>query len=228
MLQIADLTRSYGEKEVLSIPSFGFVTGEVHGIVGLNGSGKTTFLNALYGFGRSKNARVIYENMPMDHTNTAFLEAENYFYPGITGHEYLALFQGKDTTTTIDGVNELLEVPLDELISTYSTGMRKKLALLGILKLDRPVLLLDEPMNGLDLAAVRVLEAIVRKLVEHERTVFITSHVLGPLIAICKQIHLLQDGMFLRTFEQREMDQLEAALFADLDKRTEETIGRVM
>ena len=106
--------------------------------------------------------------------------------------------------------------------------MRKKLALLGILKLDRPVLLLDEPMNGLDLAAVRVLEAIVRKLVEHERTVFITSHVLGPLIAICKQIHLLQDGMFLRTFEQREMDQLEAALFADLDKRTEETIGRVM
>ena len=150
MLQITDLTRSYGEKEVLSIPSFGFVTGEVHGIVGLNGSGKTTFLNALYGFGRSKNARVIYENMPMDHTNTAFLEAENYFYPGITGHEYLALFQGKDTTTTIDGVNELLEVPLDELISTYSTGMRKKLALLGILKLDRPVLLLDEPMNGLD------------------------------------------------------------------------------
>ncbi|MBP6312439.1 MAG: ATP-binding cassette domain-containing protein [Flavobacteriales bacterium] len=228
MLQITDLTRSYGDKEVVSIPSFTFATGQVHGIVGLNGSGKTTFLNAVYGFGRSKNAKVICENVSLDHTNTAFLESENYFYPGITGGEYLALFRSDNTQFDLEGLNELLQVPLDELIATYSTGMRKKLALLGILKLDRNVILLDEPMNGLDLAAVRVLEAIIRKLVEQGRTVFITSHVLGPLIALCKQIHLLQDGKFLRTFGTSEMDQLETALFADLDKRTKETIGRVM
>ena len=228
MLQITDLTRSYGEKEVLSIPSLGFSTGQVHGIVGLNGSGKTTLLNALYGFGRSKNASVLYENVPMDRTNTAFLEAENQFYPGITGREYLALFRTDTTGFDVDGLNVLLQVPLDELITGYSTGMKKKLALLGILKLDRKVVLLDEPMNGLDLAAVRVLEAIVRKLAEQGRTVFITSHVLGPLIALCKQIHLLQNGKFIRTFEAEEMHLLEEALFADLDRRTDETIGRVM
>lgn len=228
MLQITDLARSYGNKEVLSIPSFAFALGQVHGIVGLNGSGKTTFLNVIYGFGRSKGTKVMFEDVSMDHTNTAFLESENYFYPGITGREYLALFRSDSREFDLDGLNELLQVPLDELIAAYSTGMRKKLALLGILKLDRKVILMDEPMNGLDLAAVRVLEAIVRKLVEQGRTVLITSHVLGPLIALCKHIHLLQDCKILRTFAPGEMDQLEAALFADLDRRTEETIGRVM
>ena len=114
-------------------------------------------------------------------------------------------------------MNSLLQVPLDELITTYSTGMRRKLALLGVLKLDRPVVLLDEPMNGLDLAAVRVLEAIVRKLAEQGRTIFISSHVLAPLKALCGQIHLLQGGGIRRTYLPDEMDTLEKALFEDLD-----------
>ncbi len=224
MLTIRDLRCVYGDKPVLEIPLYQMVPG-VHGIVGLNGAGKTTLLNALYGIGRNKEAQVQWKGANMGHWNTAFQEAENYFHSGITGGEYLDLFMRGDGVVLAD-INELLEVPLDALITTYSTGMRRKLAILGALHLGREVLLLDEPMNGLDLASVRVMEAIVRRLAQRGRTVIITSHVLGPLIAVCDRIHLLQAGKITRSFERGHTDGLETALFAELDHRTDEVIGR--
>ncbi len=224
MLTITDLRCAYGERIVLDIPTCTMAPG-VHGIVGLNGAGKSTLLNALFGFGRNAGARVDWNGTTMGHLNTAFQEAENYFHPGITGREYLELFMGGTGGADVRVLNELLEVPLDTLITTYSTGMRRKLALLGVLGLDREVLLLDEPMNGLDLASVRVLEAIVRKLAERGRTVLITSHVLGPLVTLCDRIHLLQHGRFTRTFERGHTEGLEEALFAELDERTRAVVG---
>lgn len=226
MITITDLQCAYGAKKVVDIPSFTFAPC-VHGIVGLNGSGKTTLLNALYGFGRSKGAIVQWNGVDLGHANTSFQEAESYFYPGITGREYLQLFKRSDRMVDMRGISELLEIPVDELITSYSTGMRRKLAILGVLQLDREVVLLDEPMNGLDLASVRVLEAIVERLQKKGRSVFITSHVLGPLIAMCDKVHLLEDGSIKRSFERGTTEGLEQALFADLDRRTQEVLGRV-
>lgn len=221
MITITDLRCVYDHKVAVDIPSFSFAPG-IHGIVGLNGAGKSTLLNALYGFGRNAEARLTWNGENMSHRNTAFLETDDYFHPGITGREYLELFMSGPGTTDVLQLNELLEVPLDALITTYSTGMKRKLALLGVLSLDRSVVLLDEPMNGLDLASVRVLEAIIKRLAERERTVLITSHVLGPLITLCDRIHLLQHGRFTRVFERGDTEGLEEALFAALDARTAE------
>ncbi|MFZ1694486.1 MAG: ATP-binding cassette domain-containing protein [Flavobacteriales bacterium] len=225
MIRITDLRCAYGDKPVLDIARYEMAPG-VHGIVGLNGAGKTTLLNALYGFGRNAEAQVLFSGASMNQRNTAFQEAESYFHPGITGREYLELFAGGAQHSTMHGLNELLEVPLDALITSYSTGMRRKLAILGALHLDRPVVMLDEPMNGLDLASVRVLEAIIKRLGEQGRTVLITSHVLGPLIAVCDRIHLLQHGRFTRVFERGHTEGLEEALFAELDKRTQEVVAK--
>jgi len=225
MLTITDLHCAYGDKPVLDIPRYEMTPG-VHGIVGLNGAGKTTLLNALYGFGRNATAKVHWKGADMGHWNTAFQEAESYFHPGIIGREYLELFAGGRELSGMEGLNELLEVPLDALITSYSTGMRRKLAILGALHLDRPVVMLDEPMNGLDLASVRVLEAIIKRLAERGRTVIITSHVLGPLVTLCDRIHLLQHGRFTRVFERGATDGLEEALFAELDKQTSAAMER--
>jgi len=225
MITLADLRCAYGDKTVLDIPSHTFAPG-IHGIVGLNGAGKTTFLNSLYGFGRNAGAQVRWNDADMGHGNTAFLETDNYFHPGITGREYLELFMSGPAAADVRMLNELLEVPLDTLITTYSTGMKRKLALLGVLSLDRAVVLLDEPMNGLDLASVRVLEAIIRRLSERGRTVLITSHVLGPLVTLCDHIHLLQHGRFTRDFVRGHTEGLEEALFAELDQRTSEVVAR--
>lgn len=225
MLTITDLRCAYGDTTVVNVPRYELLPG-VHGIVGLNGAGKTTLLNALYGFGRNAEAEVRWKGVDMSHRNTAFQEAESYFYPGITGREYLDLFMPVTGRKHEQALNELLEVPLDTLISTYSTGMKRKLVLLGVLRSDRELLLLDEPVNGLDLASVRVLEAIIRRLAERGRTVLITSHVLGPLVSVCDHIHMLERGMFKRSFERGKTEGLEAALFGELDERTREAIGR--
>jgi ABC-2 type transport system ATP-binding protein len=229
MITVADLRCAYGDRTVLDIPAYTFARG-IHGIVGLNGAGKSTFLNALYGFGRNAEAQVRWQEADMGHGNTSFLETDNFFHPGITGREYLELFMRGPGASDVNALNDLLEVPLDALITTYSTGMRRKLALLGALGLDREVLLLDEPMNGLDLASVRVLEAIIKRLAERGRAVLITSHVLGPLVALCDRIHLLQQGRFTQVFERGNTAGLEEALFAELDKRTEAVVeqwGRI-
>jgi ABC-2 type transport system ATP-binding protein len=226
MVTITDLCCTYGERTVLDIPTCNMAPG-IHGIVGLNGAGKSTLLNALFGFGRNAGARVEWNGTTMGHMNTAFQEAENYFHPGITGREYLELFMSGKGAKDVQLLNDLLMVPLDTLISTYSTGMKRKLALLGALCLDREVLLLDEPMNGLDLASVRVLEAVIKRLAERGRTVLITSHVLGPLITVCDRIHLLQHGRFTRVFERGATEGLEQALFAELDQHTREVIGKM-
>ena len=97
---------------------------------------------------------------------------------------------------------------------------------LGELQLDSEVVLLDEAMNGLDLASVRVLEAIVQRLQDQGRTFFITSHVLGPLVTLCGMIHLLEGGAIKRSFERGHTEGLEQALFATLDERTKEVLGR--
>ena len=117
-------------------------------------------------------------------------------------------------------------MPLEELISIYSTGMKRKLVLLGALRMDREVLLLDEPINGLDLASVRVLEAIIRRLTERGGTVLVTSHVLGPLVTLCDRIHLLERGTFTCSFERGKTEGLEEALFADLDERTRAIVDK--
>ena len=225
MLTITDLRCTYGERTVVELVHYQMAPG-VHGIVGLNGAGKSTLLNALYGFGRNREARVLWKGVVMGHANTAFQEAESFFHPGITGAEFLDLFMPAEPTGDTGSLNTLLEVPLDASISTYSTGMKRKLALLGALRLDREVLLLDEPMNGLDLASVRVLEAIIRRLAKRGRTVLITSHVLGPLVTLCDHIHLLQHGRFTRDFVRGHTEGLEEALFAELDQRTGEVVAR--
>lgn len=225
MLTIIELHCAYGDKTVLDVPRYELAPG-VHGIVGLNGAGKTTLLNALYGFGRNADARVQWKGVDMSHGNTAFQEAESYFHPGITGGEYLQLFMPISAKQVEHTLNALFEVPLDQLISTYSTGMRRKLVLLGVLRLDREVLLLDEPFNGLDLASVRVLESVIRRLAERGRTVLVTSHVLGPLVALCDHVHLLAQGTFTRSFARGATEGLEEALFGELDARTRRIVDQ--
>ena len=109
-----------------------------------------------------------------------------------------------------------LKLPLDELIETYSTGMRKKLALLGILKQEKSIFLLDEPFNGLDLETNKILELIILKLKEKGKTIFLSSHIMDPLLSLCDQIHFLEHGQFIKTFAKSDFNRIEEELFLKL------------
>ncbi len=227
MLTINQLTVSYGEKIILENLSVDFGEAQVHGLVGLNGSGKTSLLNAIYGFKRPVSGTIMYHNAPIRRTDMSFLETENYFYPNITGWEYLSLFKsiGKDSA---DSWNRLFKLPLDRIIDGYSTGMKRKLALMATLKQDKPIIILDEPFNGLDIEASRILSMVIAKLREKGRTVIVTSHILESLTGICDYIHYLNDRKIQFSRAKNKFGNISGEVFRDMDAGFADTIDELI
>jgi ABC-2 type transport system ATP-binding protein len=193
-LTIERLVVGYGPHVVLSELDLVLRGGTVHGLVGRNGAGKTTLLETLAGFLRPRSGAVKLDGPSPTLRDVGYLPMESYFYPRITGREYLSLFRGEGARFDADAWGSVFELPLDRFVDDYSAGMRKKLALLGVLSLGRPVLILDEPANGLDLESNLVLGALLRELAAAGRAVLVTSHVLESLTAVCDEIHLLDGG----------------------------------
>ena len=178
MLTIEDLRVGYSkEKDVLKGICLSMETGKIHGLVGLNGAGKTTLLNALYSFIRPQSRTILYDGSPLKRKEIGYLESENYFYPYMTGNEYLNLFPSGGTNFDTESWQKLLSLPLGEITENYSTGMRKKLALLAVLKMNKPILILDEPYNGLDLESAHLLTLLLSRLRENGKTVLVTSQI---------------------------------------------------
>jgi ABC-2 type transport system ATP-binding protein len=104
----------------------------------------------------------------------------------------------------------IFELPLDQYAVTYSTGMKKKLALTAILLQNNQVFILDEPYNGVDIQSNLIITAIIHELKSLGKTIIISSHIFSTLKATCDEIHLLQNGQFTRKVNPDEFDLLEA------------------
>jgi ABC-2 type transport system ATP-binding protein len=225
MISIKNLSVTFGEHVVLNNICMNFVEGHVHGIVGLNGAGKTTFFNALAKTLKPDEGLVEKDGIPLIIKDTAYLETVNFFYSRITGNEYLKIFKQTNADFNLQTFQQYFKLPLDELVENYSTGMKKKLALLAILKQDKPIFILDEPFNGLDLETNKILELIITTLKQKGKTVFISSHIIEPLLTTCNNIHLLENGSFIKSFEQAEFDKIDDALFGKLKEEATQIIS---
>lgn len=229
MIKIDNLKVNYGNNNVLNELCLEISSNTIHGLVGLNGSGKTTLLNTIYGLKSKVLGTIQHKDEAIKRINIAFLETINYFYPRITGKEYLNIFNTQNPNFDIDNWNTLFELPLNKLIEDYSTGMKKKLALMGIICLDREVLILDEPFNGIDLETVQKIKTLLLKL-KTKKTIIITSHILESLLPICDSISYLNDGKIEFTKGKKNFHEIENKIFAmhqdNLDKKIQELIGQ--
>ncbi|MFA5417892.1 MAG: ATP-binding cassette domain-containing protein [Bacteroidales bacterium] len=227
MITIKDLTVSY-EKPKKVINGLNLSLGEdtIHGIVGLNGSGKTTLLNTLYGLKKPDAGVIRHDGSPLTKKQMSYLVTENYFYANITGREYLGLF--KNQPFDEDKWNQLFLLPLDQIIDGYSTGMKKKLALLGILKQDKPIMILDEPFNGLDIETCRVIRTILLRLKEKGKTIVITSHIIETLTNLCDFIHFLENGVIKISHDKAGFNAFEREIFASIENRNVQMIDDLM
>lgn len=226
MITIEKLNIIYDkEKIVIKDLSLSMSDGKIHGIVGLNGSGKTTMLNTLFGLKKQDSGTIMYGDNVLNKKDIAYLVTENYFYPNITGNEYLRLFNNVNFET--EKWNKVFKLPLEELIENYSTGMKKKLAILGALKQDKPIVIMDEPFNGLDIETVRVLREILLKLKESGKTLIITSHILETLTNLCDFIHYLENGIILSSKDKTDFKSFEKEIFNVIAVRNKEIIDEL-
>ncbi len=211
-LNCANIHVAYREKQVLTDLNFVAPVGEITGIVGLNGTGKTTLLNAIYGTVKSQQGTVTYNKQSIEAGTIAYLETQNFFYQRITGGEYLQLFRIQHPNFDIEEWNKVFRLPLNKLIDTYSTGMKKKLAFMGILSLNRPIIMLDEPFNGLDLETNETLKSILQILRSKQKTIIVTSHILDTLTTTCDSIHYLNNGIIEHRFDAPDYEPLKNLL----------------
>jgi ABC-2 type transport system ATP-binding protein len=228
MINVQDLSISFNNHKVLKNITIDFEEGLVHGIVGLNGAGKTTFFNVLAKMLKPDSGELTLNGTALGIKDTVYLETHNFFFSRITGNEYLKIFRQTNTGFDLAALQEYLKLPLAELIENYSTGMKKKLALLAVLNQDKPVFILDEPFNGLDLETNKILELIILSLKQKQKTVFVSSHIIDPLLTTCDKIHLLENGCFVKTYLKPSFSKIEEDLFGKLKSEAAKVISKAV
>lgn len=208
MIRIKNLSKQFGKKVVLNNLSIEFERGKIYGIIGENGAGKTTLFRCIAGL-ESFDGEIVSEINPLkDHLG--YLTAEPFFFPMITGEEYIRLLcNARDKKLTEIGSNNIFDLPLNQYVTTYSTGMRKKLALLAVLLQGNDIFILDEPFNGIDLNGSIILTEIIHRLKELGKTVIISSHIFSTLSDTCDEIHVLRNGIITQKVAREEFYLLE-------------------
>ncbi len=193
MVNIKNLSKSYGNKKVLKNINLELGRGQVAGMVGENGAGKTTLFRCIAGM-ENYDGRIDAEVTRLkDHVG--FLPTNPTFMSRITGWEYLKLLcvARKLKTENFEEQN-IFELPLRQYAATYSTGMKKKLALMGILIQKNEIYILDEPFNGVDIQSNIIIAEIIKKLKAQQKTILISSHIFSTLSDCCDHIYLLKNG----------------------------------
>ena len=108
--------------------------------------------------------------------------------------------------------SDLKPLPLNQYVSTYSTGMKKKLALMAILVQGNECFILDEPFNGIDINGSIMLTEIILKLKQLNKTIILSSHIFSTLSDTCDEIHILRNGEFTEVVEREDFDRLESQM----------------
>jgi ABC-2 type transport system ATP-binding protein len=211
MISIEHVSKKYGTHEVLNNINIEFDSGKVYGMVGENGAGKTTLFRCIAGL--EDYDGVIRSNHTAIKNHLGLLLTEPFFFRKITGKEYIQLSVNARGIKIEDIESKnIFDLPLHQYASTYSTGMKKKLALTAILLQHNDYFILDEPFNGVDIQSNIIITEIIHKLKALDKTVIISSHIFSTLSDTCDEIHLLQKGSLIKSVQQADFHALEAEM----------------
>jgi len=215
MIQINTLNKSYGKKNVLNNININFNKGEVVGIVGENGAGKTTLFKCIAEL-ESYKGEVDYADGVLKNT-LGFLDTNPFFLSKITGKEYLQLLaNARDIELNNLEENNIFDLPLNQYADTYSTGMKKKLALTAILIQKNDIFILDEPFNGVDIQSNIIIQEIIKKLKNLNKIVIISSHIFSTLNESCDVLHHLREGKIIKSVEKENFKLIEEDMKSEL------------
>lgn len=234
-LQIEKVKKSFDKKNILNEISLDIEKGEVFGLIGLNGIGKTTLIKIIIDLLSADEGEIkIFgtdSKKSGSRQNLAYMPEK--FHPSkyLKGHEYLSLamsYHGlKYDNNTAEKEAEKLGLDptaLGKRISSYSKGMGQKLGLIGAIMSKTPLLILDEPMSGLDPKARIMLKDRLLALRNEGTTIFLSSHILADMDEICDRVGILHNGemLFVGTPDEfrksTNCEQLERAFLSAIDK----------
>jgi ABC-2 type transport system ATP-binding protein len=208
VIETRGLTKRFGERFALSGVDITVPRASAFGFVGPNGAGKTTFLRTLLGLTRpnSGSVRLLGFSMPRECSKALArvggIVEEPLFYPHLSGRDNLRIIAAARDHMADSRIDPALaRVGLadraDDRVKTYSTGMRQRLGVARCLLADPMLLILDEPMNGLDPAGIEEFRIMISGFVSEGRTVFLSSHLLDEVEKTCDQVAIIDQGNVL-------------------------------
>ncbi len=231
MIRLIDLTKRYGTFLAVDSLNLEVAPGEIFGFLGPNGAGKTTTVKMMAGLLKPTSGSIILAGFDLEKEPVAaksrfgYIPDRPFLYEKLTGREYLAFMaalygiDGKEAHGKIEELLALFELKDwgDELVEGFSHGMRQRLVTSGALIHQPQILIVDEPMVGLDPKGVRLVKGIFRGLSDQGVSLFMCTHSLEIAEELCHRVAILQEGRILvqgsvkelREFSQTEGGRLE-------------------
>ena len=218
-IEIRNLRKVYGDKAAVDGLTLSVPQGCFFGFLGPNGAGKTTTIKMLMGLAPPTSGSIVLLGLPMPERaleikkQIGLVPDESLLFDHLTGGEFIQFagrIYGLDRATARARATELLDLfelanlPR-KLISEYSKGMRKRVAMAAAL-IHRPKLfLMDEPFEGVDAVGARLMKEILLEQVRHGATIFLTSHVLEVVERLCERVGIIHEGKLIAEGRMQDM-----------------------
>ena len=209
VIETKQLTKQYGTQKSVAELNIHVQRGRIYGLLGRNGAGKTTTMKMLLGLTQPTSGEVEIWGKPLSGNEKKLLPRIGSliespgFYPNLTGTENLRIFaalRGLKNQNAIQSALELVGLPYRDkkLFSQYSLGMKQRLAIALAVMHDPELLILDEPINGLDPIGIAEVRSFIRALCdERGKTILISSHILSEVALLADDIGIIDHGVLL-------------------------------
>ncbi len=219
MIIIKNLSKSYGNKQVLKSVDLKISDGDIYAFVGSNGAGKTTTIKCMLGILPFDSGDVLYDGTSIKEEplkikqDIAYIPDNPDIYEHLTGYEYLSFISDMyeiDAKTKNDNIKKyakLLEIDtkLNDRIGSYSHGMRQKIVIIAALIHNPKVIIMDEPFVGLDPLSTHTLKEIMKELTKDGKIIFFSTHVLDVAEKLCNKIAIIKNGKILTEGTMKEV-----------------------
>lgn len=208
MIELKGVTKKFSAFTVVNNVSFSVRPGEVLGYLGPNGAGKTTTIRMLAGLLEPTHGQILYQGREIRRDLFGFKKRLGYvpeqseIYPHLSGADYLTMvgrLRGLPEGLLKAKILEFMDIfglgqDMDSPLAAYSKGMRQKVLIAAALLHDPDVLLLDEPLSGLDVTTALVVRDLIRKLSAENKVIIYSSHVLEVTEQVCSRVIILNQG----------------------------------
>lgn len=220
MLSIQNLTKIYkGGKTAVSNLSLEVKSGDIYGFIGHNGAGKTTTIKAVAGIIDFNEGDILIDGVSIKKdpmlckSKFAYIPDNPDLYEYLTGIQYLNFMadifriskEGREREISLFSADLNMTKSLGDLISTYSHGMKQKLAIIGALIHQPKLLILDEPFVGLDPEAIVTLKKIMHEMCKNGVAIFFSTHVLDVAEKLCNKVAIIKEGKLIVSGETEKL-----------------------
>lgn len=234
MLEIRELTKTYGEKKAVDNLNLHIMPGEIYGFIGHNGAGKTTTLKAVAGIMQFDEGEILIDgksikDQPIEcKKDMAYIPDNPDLYDFMTGIQYLnfvADIYGVSAEERQERIKELAEKfeiydDLGKALSAYSHGMKQKLAIISAWMHEPKLIIMDEPFVGLDPKAAFILKGMMREACDRGNAIFFSTHVLEVAEKLCDKVAIIKAGQLIKsgTMEEVKGDESLESVFLELEE----------